>query len=170
MPERNVPGAAGTAGHQKKAEAELALMSESELVLYYGLSVGAGLVVALIIYAVSEYLGNPSRFSVFAWLEPSASEHQRVSISVDNQTGARAIIHEAGAILEDGRHIRIATRTEPANAEPPRPFPLTVTAHEQVTVTIFPVSRQDVSIGLAACYVIRDRNKVVTGPVHGQLD
>jgi len=37
-------------------------------------------------------------------------------------------------------------------------------------VTIFPVSRQDVSIGLAACYVIRDRNKVVTGPVHGQLD
>lgn len=145
-------------------------MSESELVLYYGLSIGAGLVVALIVYGISEYLGHPSRFSVFAWLEPSASEHQRMSISVDNQTGARAVIHEAGAILEDGRQIRVTVRNDVDSGELPRPFPLTVAAHEQATVSTFSLSRQDVSIGLAACYVIRDRNKLITGPVHGQLD
>ena len=145
-------------------------MSESELVYYYGLSIGAGLVVALIIHAISEYLHHPSGLSVFAWVEPSASEQQRVAISVDNQTRARAVIHEAGAILEDGRKIRVTTRNELASGQPLQPFPVTVAAREQVTVSTFSLSRQDVSIGLAACYVIRDRNKLVTGPVHGQLD
>jgi len=145
-------------------------MSESELVLYYGLSVGAGLAVALIVYAISVYLHHPSRLAVFAWLEPSATEHQRLSICVDNQTGARTVIHEAGAILEDGRHIRVTARNELHSGEPVKPFPVTVAAREQATVSILSVSRQDVSIGLAACYVIRDRNKRTTGPVHGQLD
>jgi hypothetical protein len=145
-------------------------MSESELVLYYGLSVGTGLAVALIVYAISQYLHHPSRISVFAWLEPSASERQRLSIYVDNQTNSRTVIHEAGTILLDGRHIRVTARNEPHSGEPPKPFPITVAAHEQVTVSIFSVSRRDVSIGLAACYVIRDRNRLIAGPVHGQLD
>jgi hypothetical protein len=145
-------------------------MSESELVLYYGLSAGAGLAVALIVYAISKYLRHPSRISVFAWLEPSASEHQRLSIYVDNQTSSRTVIHGAGAILEDGRHIRVTARNDPHSGEPPKPFPITVAAHEHATVSIFSVSRQDVSIGLAACYVIRDRNRLIAGPVHGQLD
>jgi hypothetical protein len=122
-------------------------MRESELVLYYGLSVGAGLAVALIFHAISEYLHNPS-----------------------NQTNSRTIIHEAGAILEDGRNIRVTARNEPRSGEPLKPFPVAVAAYEQVTVSIFSVSRQDVSVGLASCYVIRDNNKLVTGPVHGQLD
>ncbi len=145
-------------------------MSESELVLYYGLSVGAGLAVALIVHAISEHLRHPSRISVFAWLEPSASDCQSLSISVDNQTDSRTVIHEAGAFLEDGRRIRVTARNEPRSGEPPKPFPITVAAHEQVTVSIFSVSRQDVSIGLAACYVIRDSNRLIAGPVHGQLD
>ncbi len=145
-------------------------MSESELVLYYGLSVGAGLAVVLIVYALSEYLRHPSRISVFAWLEPSASERQHLSICVDNQTNSCAVIHEAGAILEDGRRIRVTARNEPRSGEPLKPFPITVAAHEQVTVSIFSLSKQDVSIGLAACYVIGDGNKLITGPVHGQLD
>ena len=73
-------------------------MSESELVWYYGLSMGAGLAIALIVYAISEYLRHPSRISVYAWMEPSASERQRLSIFVDNQTNSRTVIHEAGAI------------------------------------------------------------------------
>jgi hypothetical protein len=145
-------------------------MRESELVLYYGLSVGAGLAVALIFDAISEYLHHPSRISVFAWLEPSASERQHLCVYVDNQTNSRTIIHEAGAILEDGRNIRVTARNEPRSGEPLKPFPVAVAAYEQVTVSIFSVSRQDVSVGLAACYVIRDNNKLVTGPVHGQLD
>jgi hypothetical protein len=145
-------------------------MRESELVLYYGVAVGAGLAVALIIHAISEYLHHPSRISVFAWLEPSTSERQHLCIYVDNQTNSRTIIHEAGAILEDGRNIRVTARNEPRCGEPPKPFPVAVVAYEQVTVSIFSVSRQDVSVGLAACYVIRDNNKLVTGPVHGQLD
>jgi hypothetical protein len=145
-------------------------MRESELVLYYGLSVGAGLAVALIVYAISGYLRHPSRISVFAWLEPSASEHRHLSIYVYNQTNSGSVIHEAGAIMEDGRRIRVTARNEPRSGEPPKPFPFTVSAHEQVTVSIVSVSRQDVSIGLAACYVIRDSNKLITGPVHGQLD
>jgi hypothetical protein len=145
-------------------------MSESELVLYYGLSMGAGLAVALIVYAISGYLHHPSRLSVFAWLEPSASAHQRLSICVDNQTGARTVIHEAGAFLQDGRQIRVTTRNEMNSGEPVKPFPVTVAAHEQVTVSTFSVSRQDLSIGLVACYVIRDRNKLLTGPIQGQLD
>jgi len=145
-------------------------MSKSELVLYYGLSVGAGLAVALIVYAISEYLRHPSRISVFAWREPSASERQRLSIHVDNQTNSRTVIHEAGAILEDGRRIRVTARNEPRSGEPLKPFPITVAAHEQVTVSIFSVSRQDISIGLAACYVIRDSKRLITGPIHGQLD
>jgi hypothetical protein len=145
-------------------------MSESELVLYYGLSIGAGLAIALIVYAISEYLRHPSRISVFAWLEPSASERQRLSIYVDNQTNSRAVIHEAGAVLQDGRRIRVTARNESRSGEPPKPFPITVAAHEQATVSIFSVSRRDVSIGLAACYVIRDSNRLIAGPVHGQLD
>ena len=145
-------------------------MSESDLVLYYGLSVGAGLVVALIVYAISEYIRHPSRISLYAWLEPSASERQRLSIYVDNQTNSRIVVHEAGAILVDGRRIRVTARNEPPSGEPPKPFPIAVAAHDQVTVCSFSVSRQDVSIGLAACYVIRDRNRLVAGPVHGQLD
>jgi hypothetical protein len=145
-------------------------MRESELVLYYGLSVGAGLAVALIVHAISEYLHHPSSISVFAWLEPSASERQHLCVYVDNQTNSRTVIHEAGAILEDGRHIRVTARNEPRSGEPLKPFPVAVAAHEQVTVSIFSVSRQDVSIGLVACYVIRDRNKFIAGPVHGQLD
>lgn len=145
-------------------------MSESERVLYYGLSVGAGLVVALIVYAISEYILHPSRISVFAWLEPSAAERQRLSIYVDNQTNSRTVVHEAGAILVDGRRIRVTARNEPPSGEPPKPFPMTVAAHEQATVSIFSVSRQDVSVGLAACYVIRDRDRLIAGPVHGQLD
>ena len=145
-------------------------MSESVLVLYYGFSVGAGIAVALIVYAISEYLRHPSRISVFAWLEPSASERHRLSIYVDNQTSSRTVIYEAGAILEDGRRIRIAARNEPRSGEPPKPFPIAVAAHEKATVSIFSVSRQDVSIGLAACYVIRDRKKLTAGPIHGQLD
>jgi hypothetical protein len=145
-------------------------MRESELVLYYGLSVGAGLAVALIVHAISEYLHHPSSISVFAWLEPSASERQHLCVYVDNQTNSRTVIHEAGAILEDGRHIRVTARNEPRSGEPLKPFPVAVAAHEQVTVSIFSVSRRDVSIGLAACYVIRDRNKFIAGPVHGQLD
>ncbi|MEK6212284.1 MAG: hypothetical protein AABM64_18315 [Pseudomonadota bacterium] len=145
-------------------------MSKSELVLYYGLSVGAGLAVALIVYGISEYLRHPSRISVFAWREPSASERQRLSIHVDNQTNSRTVIHEAGAILEDGRRIRVTARNEPRSGEPLKPFPITVAAHEQVTVSIFSVSRQDISIGLAACYVIRDSKRLITGPIHGQLD
>ena len=137
-------------------------MRESELALYYGLSVGAGLAVALIIHAISEYLHHPSRMSVFAWLEPSASEHK--------QTNSRTIIHAAGAILEDGRNIHVTASNEPRSGEPLKPFPVAVTAWEQVTVSIFSVSRQEVSVGLAACYVIRDNNKLVTGPVHGQLE
>jgi len=145
-------------------------MRESELVLYYGLSVGAGLAVALIVHAISEYLHHPSRISVFAWLEPSASERQHLCIYVDNQTNSRAIIHAAGAILEDGRNIRVTARNEPRSGEPLKLFPVAVAAYEQVTASIFSVSRQDVSTGLAACYVIRDNNKLVTGPVHGQLE
>ena len=145
-------------------------MSESELVLYYGLSVGAGLGAALIVYAISEYLRHPSRISVFAWLEPSASEHQHLSIYVDNQTNSRTVIHEAGAILEDGRRIRVTASNEPRSGDPRKPFPITVAPHEQATVSIFSVSRQDVSIGLAACYVISDRNRLITGLVHGQLN
>lgn len=145
-------------------------MSESELVLYYGLSVGTGLAVALIVYAISQYLHHPSRISVFAWLEPSASERQRLSIYVDNQTNSRTVIHEAGAILLDGQRIRVTARNEPHSVLPPKPFPITVAAHEQVMVSIFSVSRRDVAIGLAACYVIRDRDNLIAGPVHGQLD
>ena len=145
-------------------------MSESELVLYYGLSVAAGLAVALITYAISESLFHPSAIVVFAWLEPSASERQRLSIYVDNQTNSRAVIHEAGAILENGQRIRVTTRIEPRSGEAPKRFPITVSAHEQATVSIISISRQDVSIGLAACYVIRDRNRMIAGPVHGQLD
>lgn len=145
-------------------------MSESDLVLYYGLSVGAGLAVALIVYAISEYFRHPSRISVYAWLEPSASEHQRLSIFVDNQTNACAVIHEAGTILEDGRHISVTAGNEPRSGEPPKPFPVTIAANEQVTVSIFSIPREDVSIGLAACYVISDKNRFITGPVHGQLD
>ena len=145
-------------------------MSESELVLYYGFSVGAGLAVALIVYAIASYLHHPSKLAVSAWLEPSASEHQRLSICLNNQTAARTIIHEAGAILEDGRQIRVTARNEPPSGEPVKPFPVAVAAHEQVTVSTFSVSRRDVSIGLAACYVIRDKNRLLTGPVHGQLD
>ena len=145
-------------------------MSESELVLYYGLSMGAGLAVALIVYAISEYLRHPSRISVYAWMEPSASERQRLSIFVDNQTNSRTVIREAGAILEDGRRIRVTSGNEPRSGEPLKPFPITVSAREKVTASIFSVSANDVSIGLTACYVIRDRNRLITGPVHGQLD
>jgi len=145
-------------------------MRESELVLYYGLSVGVGLAVALIVYAISEFLRHPSKILVFAWLEPSASERQHLCVYVDNQTSSRTVIHEAGAILEDGRHIRVTARNEPRSGEPLKPFPVAVAAYEQVTASIFSVSRQDVSTGLAACYVIRDNNKLVTGPVHGQLE
>jgi hypothetical protein len=145
-------------------------MSESDLVLYYGLCVGAGLGVALIVYAISQYLRHPSRISVFGWLEPSASDRHRLSIYVDNQTNARTVIHEAGAILDDGRRIRVTAKNEPRSGEPPKPFPITVAAHEHVTVSIFSVSGEDVAIGLAACYVIRDGNRLIAGPVHGQLD
>lgn len=145
-------------------------MSESDVVLYYGFSVGTGLAVALSVYAISGYLRHPSRISVFAWLEPSASEHQRLSIYIDNQTNTRTVIHEAGAILADGRRIRVTTRNEPRSGEPLKLFPVTVAAREQVTVSMFSVARKDISIGLAACYVIRDRNKLIAGPVHGQLD
>ena len=145
-------------------------MSESELVFYYGLSVGTGVGIALIVYAISEYLRHPSRISVFAWLEPSASDRHRLSIYVDNQTNARTVIHEAGAILEDGRRISVSAKNEPRSGEPPEPYPVTVAAHEHVTVSIFSVSREDISIGLAACYVIRDGNRLIAGPVHGQLD
>ena len=145
-------------------------MRESELVLYYGLSVGVGLAVALIVHAISEFLRHPSKISVFAWLEPSASEHQHLSIYVDNRTNSRTVIHEAGAILEDGRRIRVTARDEPRSGEPLKPFSITVAPHEQVTVSMFSVSRRDVSIGMAACYVIRDSNKLVIGTVYGQLD
>ncbi|HEV8262646.1 MAG TPA: hypothetical protein VGQ19_18065 [Burkholderiales bacterium] len=145
-------------------------MRESELVLYYGLSVGVGLAVALIVHAISEFLLHPSKISVYAWLEPSASERQHLSIYVVNQTNSRTVIHVAGVILEDGRRIRVTARDEPRSGEPLKPFPITVAAHEQVTVSMFSVSRRHVSIGLAACYVIRDRNKLVIGAVHGQLD
>jgi hypothetical protein len=145
-------------------------MSESELVLYYGVSVGAGVGVALIVYAISEYVRHPSRISVFAWLEPSGSDRHRLSIFVDNQTNARTVIHEAGAILDDGRRIRAKAKNEPHSGESPEPYPITVAAHEHVTVSIFSVSGEDVSIGLAACYVVRDSNRLITGPVHGQLD
>jgi len=146
-------------------------MRESELVFYYGLSVGVGLAVALIVHAISESLRHPSKISVFAWLEPSASEHQHLSIYVDNRSNSRTVIHEAGAILEDGRRIRVTARDEPrGGGEPLKPLSITVAAHEQVTVSMFSVSRRDVSIGMAACYVIRDSNKLVIGTVHGQLD
>lgn len=145
-------------------------MRESELVLYYGLSLGAGLTVALIVHTIAGYLRHPSRIAVFAWLEPSASERQHLSIYVHNQTNSRTVIHEAGAILEDGRRIRVTARNEPQSCEAPKPFPIAVSAHEQVRVSTFSISREDVSDGLAACYVIRDRNKFIAGPVHGQLD
>lgn len=145
-------------------------MSESEMVWYYGLSVGAGLAVALSVYAISEYLRHPSRISAYGWIDPSSSERKPLSIFVDNQTNSRTVIHEAGAILEDGRRICVTTRNEPHSGEPLKPFPVTIAAHEQVTVSIFSLSEEHVSIGLAACYVIRDRNRLITGPVHGQLD
>ena len=145
-------------------------MSESELVLYYGLSMGAGLSVALIVYAISEYLRHPSRISVYAWMEPSASERRLLSIFVDNQTNSRTVIREAGAILEDGRRIRVTAGNEPRGGETLRPFPITVAARELVTASSFSISTEDAAIGLAACYVIRDRNRLITGPVHGQLD
>jgi acetyl esterase/lipase len=145
-------------------------MSESELVLYYGLSVGAGLAVALIVYGISEYSRHASRILVYAWIDPPASESKGLSIFVDNQTNSRTVIREAGAILEDGRHIRVTARNEPHSGEPLKPFPVTIAAHEQVTVSIFSLSEENISIGLAACYVIRDKNRLVAGPVHGQLD
>jgi hypothetical protein len=145
-------------------------MSESELVLYYGLSMGVGLAVALIVWGISEYFRQASRISVYAWIDPSAAERKGLSIFVDNQTNSRTVIREAGAILEDGRHIRVTARNEPHSGEPLKPFPVTIAAHEQVTVSIFSLSEENISIGLAACYVIRDKNRLVAGPVHGQLD
>jgi len=145
-------------------------MSESELVLNYGLSMGVGLAVALIVWGISEYFRHASRISVYAWIDPSAAERKGLSIFVDNQTNSRTVIREAGAILEDGRHIRVTARNEPHSGEPLKPFPVTIAAHEQVTVSIFSLSEENISIGLAACYVIRDKNRLVAGPVHGQLD
>jgi hypothetical protein len=144
-------------------------MGESELVLNYGLSVGAGLAVALIVYGISEYFRHPSRISVYAWIDPSASERKGLSIFVDNQTNSRTVVCEAGTILEDGRHIRVTARNEPHSGEPRKPFPVTIAAHEQVTVSIVSLSEENISIGLAACYVIRDRNRLITGPVHAEL-
>jgi hypothetical protein len=145
-------------------------MRESELVLHYGLSLGAGLAIALIVYAISEYFRHPSKISVYAWMDPYISERKRLSIFVDNQTNSRTIIREAGAILEDGRRIRVTARNEARSGEPLKPFPVTIAAHEQVTVSIFSLSDEHISIGLAACYVIKDRNRLVAGPVHRQLD
>jgi len=145
-------------------------MRESELVMYYGLSVGSGLALALTVYAISEYLRHPSKIAVFAWLDPSAAERPQLSIFVDNQTRFRTVIHEAGAILEDGRRISVTERIAPHSGKPAKAFPITVAAHENTTVSILSVSRHDVSVGLAACYVIRDSKKFITGPVYGQLE
>ncbi len=58
-------------------------MSEPELILYYGLSAGAGLAVARIVGALSEYARHPSRTAAFAWLESATSERQRLYIPND---------------------------------------------------------------------------------------
>lgn len=145
-------------------------MSESELVLYYGLSLGAGLTVAVIVYALVEHFRHPTRLTVFAWLEPSVSERRRLSIYVDNRTNARALIHEAGAILEDGRRIRATVEETPAAFQSPRPLPVSIEAGERTMVCMFSISRQEAITGISACYVIRQHNRSVTGPVHGQIE
>lgn len=145
-------------------------MSESELVLYYGLSLGAGLTVAVIVYALVEHFRHPSRLTVFAWLEPSVTERRRLSIYVDNRTNARALIHEAGAVLEDGRKLRVRADDAAVPLEMPRPLPVSVEPGERTMVCMFSISRQDAITGLAACYVVRQHNRTVTGPVHGQIE
>lgn len=145
-------------------------MSESELVLYYGLSLGAGLTLAVIVYALVEHFRHPSRLTVFAWLEPSVTERRRLSIYVDNRTNARALIHEAGAILEDGRKLRVRADDATIPLEMARPLPVSVEPGERTMVCMFSISRQDAINGLAACYVIRQHNRTVTGPVHGQIE
>jgi hypothetical protein len=144
-------------------------MSESELVIYYGLSVGAGLTAAVIAYAVVENFRHPSRISVFGWLEPSTSERRRLSIYIDNRTNARALIHEAGAILENGQKLHVTVNDASASIELPRPLPVSVEPGERTIVCIFSISRQDAMTGFSSCYVVRQRNRTITGPVHGQL-
>ena len=58
-------------------------MSEPDLIFYYGLSAGAGLALARIIGAVSEYLHQQSKISSFSWLDAALSEHQFQSIRED---------------------------------------------------------------------------------------
>ena len=145
-------------------------MSESELVLYYGLSLGAGLTVAVIVYALVEHFRHPSRLTVFAWLEPSVSERRRLSIYVDNRTNAPARIHDAGAILADGRKVRATAEEIPASFQSPRPLPVSVEPGERTMVCMFSISRQDAITGISACYVVRQRNRTITGPVHGQIE
>lgn len=145
-------------------------MSESELVLYYGLSLGAGLTVAVIVYALVEHFRHPSRLTVFAWLEPSVTERRRLSIYVDNRTNSRALIHEAGAVLEDGRKLRVTANDSATPVEMPRPLPVSVEPGERTMVCTLSVSRQDAITGLAVCYVVRQHNRTVTGAVYGQIE
>ncbi|MGQ0580149.1 MAG: hypothetical protein ACT4PQ_14730 [Betaproteobacteria bacterium] len=58
-------------------------MSEPDLIFYYGLSAGAGLLLARIVGAFSEYLHQQSKLSSFAWLDSALSEHQFQSIRED---------------------------------------------------------------------------------------
>jgi hypothetical protein len=55
-------------------------MSEPDLILYYGLSAGAGLVLARVISVVSEYLRQHSKMASFSWLDSVLSEHQLLPI------------------------------------------------------------------------------------------
>jgi hypothetical protein len=145
-------------------------MSESQLVIFYGLSIGAGLALAGLVYVAVEHFRHASRIAVFAWLEPSASDRHRLSIHVDNGSSDRTVIYEAGAILEDGRRILIRPKDEPRINEAPRDLPVTVEAGDRTVVCRFTISRRDAITGFARCYVIRDRKRRVTGPVHGQLE
>lgn len=143
-------------------------MSETDLLILYAVAGGSGIVLALLASLLVDMLDRRGRFFVFGWLEDAGSERKRLSVYVDNQTSSRTVITEAGMIMRDRG--RVAATERPTKPELLKPLPLKLDARDFTVICVFSLQRQEALEDLAACYVVKDKDELVTGQIYRQAD
>jgi hypothetical protein len=142
---------------------EQSMTTETREVLLFAVAGAAGIVLALLGSTLISYLDRRGRFFVFGWMDSEHTSQGSLSVYVSNKSRSRAVVREAGVVMEDGD--RLPVTNAPELAQLSRPLPLTVGPGDvtQVCVVCLPIAHA--GNHPAACYVVRDRGRVVVGQI-----
>jgi hypothetical protein len=86
------------------------MTTETREVLLFAVAGAAGIVLALLGSTLISYLDRRGRFFVFGWMDSEHTSQGSLSVYVSNKSRSRAVVREAGVVMEDGAGCRSRMR------------------------------------------------------------